>query len=42
MTAEAIALDLGIGRTSVLTYRRRAYERYGISAAGQLIGDVLS
>lgn len=41
MTAEAIALDLGIGRTSVLTYRRRAYERYGMSSAGQFIEHVL-
>jgi len=41
MTAEAIALDLGVGRTSVLTYRRRAYERYGISSAGQLLENLL-
>jgi len=41
MTAEAIALELGIGRASVLTYRRRAYERYGISSAGELIEDIL-
>jgi hypothetical protein len=41
MTAEAIALDLGIGRTSVLTYRRRAYERYGMSSAGQFIEHIL-
>ena len=27
MTAEAIALELGISISSVLTYRRRAYER---------------
>ncbi len=42
MTAEAISLDLEIGRTSVLTYRRRAYERYNISAAGQLVGSLLT
>lgn len=41
MTAEAIALELGIGRTSVLTYRRRAYERYGVSSAGQFIENIL-
>jgi DNA-binding CsgD family transcriptional regulator len=36
MTAEGIALDLGIKRSSVLTYRRRAYERMNISSALQL------
>lgn len=36
MTAEGIGLDLGIRPTSVLTYRRRAYERLGISTALQL------
>ena len=37
MTAEAIALDLGIGQSSVLTYRRRAYQRLGISSIHQLL-----
>lgn len=37
MTAEAIALDLGIGQSSVLTYRRRAYQRLGISAIQQVL-----
>ncbi len=37
MTAEAIALDLGIGQSSVLTYRRRAYHRLGISSIHQLL-----
>jgi DNA-binding CsgD family transcriptional regulator len=37
MTAEAIALDLGIGQTSVLTYRRRAYQRLNISGIHQLL-----
>ncbi|AEG48144.1 regulatory protein LuxR [Sphingobium chlorophenolicum L-1] len=41
MTAEATALDLGIAETSVLTYRRRAYERYSISSAGQLLEYLL-
>jgi DNA-binding CsgD family transcriptional regulator len=36
MTAEGIALELGIKRSSVLTYRRRAYERLNISTALQL------
>lgn len=35
MTAEAIALDLGIAPSSVLTYRRRAYERYQITNSNQ-------
>lgn len=41
MTAEATAISLGIGKTSVLTYRQRAYDRYGISSAGQLIENLL-
>lgn len=41
MTAEATALDLGIAETSVLTYRRRAYERYSISSVGQLLEGLL-
>ena len=39
MTAEAIAL--GIGTSTVPTYRRRAYERYGISSASQLMPRLL-
>ncbi len=35
MTAEAISLDLGIAQSSVLTYRRRAYDRYRISHSNQ-------
>jgi DNA-binding CsgD family transcriptional regulator len=31
MSVEATALDLGIARTSVLTYRQRAYQRLGVS-----------
>ena len=41
MTAEAIAVDLGIRQTTVLTYRRRAYERYGISTAHEMIATIL-
>jgi DNA-binding CsgD family transcriptional regulator len=41
MTAEAIALDLGIGRASVLTYRQRSYKRLGICSAYQLSALVL-
>ncbi|KQV41320.1 LuxR C-terminal-related transcriptional regulator [Rhizobium sp. Root1204] len=35
-TAEGIANDLGIKQTSVLTYRRRAYDRLNISSVHQL------
>ena len=41
MTAEAIALDLSIGRASVLTYRQRAYRRLNICSAYQLSTLVL-
>lgn len=36
MTSEGIALDLGIALNSVLTYRKRAYARLGISSQAQL------
>jgi len=36
VTAEGIALDLGIKQTSVLTYRRRAYSRLNINSINQL------
>lgn len=36
VTAEGIGLDLGIKQTTVLTYRRRAYERLNISTVHQL------
>jgi len=36
MGAEAIALDLGIAPSSVVTYRRRAYARLGIAAQNEL------
>lgn len=41
MTAEAIALDLGVKPSTVLTYRRRAYERFGISSANQLMARLV-
>lgn len=34
--AEAIAADLGVAPSSVVTYRRRAYEKLGISSRGAL------
>lgn len=36
MTVEATALDLGIAKTSVLTYRQRAYHRLRVSSPYQL------
>jgi DNA-binding CsgD family transcriptional regulator len=36
MTAEGIALDLNIKKSSVSTYRKRAYARLGISSQNQL------
>lgn len=36
MTVEATALDLGIARTSVLTYRQRAYHRLSVTSPYQL------
>ena len=42
MTAEAISLDLGIGETTTLTYRRRAYERYKLSSASEMVGKILT
>lgn len=42
MTAEAIALDLGVKPSTVLTYRRRAYERFGISSANQLMTRLIA
>lgn len=40
--AAQIGRDLGIGVTSVLTYRRRAYARLGVSSAGEILGRVLT
>ena len=36
MTAGGAALDLGIALSSVLTYRKRAYRRLGVTSAGEL------
>lgn len=36
MSVEATALDLGIGKASVLTYRRRAYARLNVSSPIEL------
>jgi len=36
MSVEATALDLGIAKTSVLTYRRRAYQRLGVTSPFEL------
>lgn len=40
-TAEAIGLILGVGMSTVITYRRRAYSRLGICNANQLIAPLL-
>ena len=36
MSVEATARDLGIGRTSVLTYRQRAYQRLSVASPVEL------
>ena len=36
MTAKGVALDLGVSVSSVVTYRRRAYERLGIATGAEL------
>lgn len=41
-SAEASAVDLGIGAGSVLTYRRRAYSRFDYSSAGQFLERILN
>jgi len=41
-SADASALDLGIGVGSVLTYRRRAYSRFDYSSAGQFLERILN
>jgi DNA-binding CsgD family transcriptional regulator len=40
-TSEAIAADLGIGLQSTLTYRKRAYEKLGISSQNELFAITL-
>ncbi len=41
MTSEGIALDLGIGLQSVLTYRKRAYAKLGVAGQRQLFALAL-
>ena len=36
LTSEGIALDLGIGLNTVLTYRKRAYARLGVTSQAEL------
>lgn len=36
MTAQGIALELGVGVASVITHRRRAYERLGVTTGAEL------
>ncbi len=37
ITIEGTALDLDIRKTSVITYRQRAYQKLGISSLNQLV-----
>jgi len=37
MTIEGTALDLGIRKTSVITYRQRAYQKLGLSSLNELV-----
>jgi DNA-binding CsgD family transcriptional regulator len=41
MTADGAALELGIGLASVLTYRKRAYRRLGVTSAAELTQRVM-
>ena len=36
MSVEATARELGIAKTSVLTYRQRAYQRLGVASPFEL------
>ena len=38
LTIEGTALDLNIRKTSVITYRQRAYQKLGISSLNELVG----
>lgn len=40
-TSAEIATTLGIKPATVITYRRRAYERLGVSSAAALVADIL-
>jgi len=41
-TAEGISLILGVGISTIVTYRRRAYSRLGVTNANQLIAPLLA
>lgn len=41
LSSEAISLELGIGLHSTLTYRKRAYDKLGISSQNELFSIVL-
>ena len=40
-TADGIAADLGLGRSTVLTYRQRTYRKLGFSKANELLAAVM-
>lgn len=42
VSAEGIALEIGVSKTSVITYRKRAYAKLGISTQGELFAACLS
>lgn len=42
VSAEGIALEIGVGKTSVITYRKRAYAKLGISTQSELFAACLS
>lgn len=39
--ADEIAAELGIGRATVLTYRQRAYQRYGFSGVSEFLPAII-
>lgn len=39
--ADAIAAELGIARATVLTYRQRAYQRYGFSGVSEFLPGII-
>jgi DNA-binding CsgD family transcriptional regulator len=41
-SSDAIAIDLGVGAGTVLTYRRRAYGRYDYSSAGEFLEKIVN
>ena len=40
LSVEATAIDLGIAKTSVVTFRQRAYRRLGVTSPFELCGLV--